>query len=162
MKKLIWASSFCLFVSISIFSQQAEKIDEFNDNFCDEAKARMDLVAIAFQNSPDSRIYMIYYTGKLYGSYIYDKKTKNHKKIYLYPRQNEAEMIIRRWINYLTRARGIPREAIVLINGGFREEHTLENWIVPKVAEPPKPIPTLTRKDLKFRKGKAKYVECEV
>lgn len=162
MKRLILASLFSLFLSVSGFSQQAEKIDEFNNIFCDDAKSRLDLVAITFQNNPASRIYMIYYTGKLYRKYVFNKKLEPYKEVFLYPRQDEAKMIILRWVNYLTRARGIAKEAIVLIDGGFREEHTLENWIVPNSAKPPKPTPTLTKKDIKFRKGRARYVECDV
>jgi len=38
----------------------------------------------------------------------------------------------------------------------------VEIWIVPKDAEPPKPTPTLTERDIKFRKGKPFSVrDCE-
>lgn len=162
MKRVILAFLFSLLIFISVFSQETKKIDEFGQLFCDDAKARTDMVAIAYYDNPGSKIYMIFYTGKRYRNYVYDKKLKYEKEVFLYPQIGEAKMNILRWKNYLTRSRRIPEKDIVLVDGGFREEHTLENWIVPKGAEPPKPSPTLTEKDIKFRKGRARYIECDV
>ncbi len=45
-----------------------------------------------------------------------------------------------------------PSEKIVFIEAGFREKLTIEFWLVPLGAEPPKPNPTL--KKMKYQKGK--------
>lgn len=162
MKGLVLAFLICLAFVISASSQEARKIDEFNDIFCDEAKARMDLIGMSLRDTPESKIYMIYYTGKTYRKYVYDEKLKSRKEVFLSPQTDESKMIILRWKNYLKRVQGVSENNIILVDGGFREEHTLENWIVPNGVESPKPTPTLTEKDVKFRKGRTRYVECTV
>lgn len=159
MKKL-FTIFFSLLFCTSILSQEATKVDEFGNLPCDHTKGLLDSVKNSLEGQPKSKIYIIYYTGKIYSQSIYDEKTETYKQVFLPPRINEAEMIIKNWTEYLTVARAISKNKIVLINGGFREEHTLEIWMVPKNAKSPEPTPTLTRKDIKFRKGRAKYVEC--
>ena len=42
----------------------------------------------------------------------------------------------RRAVEYLTTARGISRDRLVFINGGYREANSFELWVVPQGAEP--------------------------
>jgi hypothetical protein len=48
--------------------------------------------------------------------------------------------------------RRFPKEKVLFISGGFRENHTVELWVVPNGANPPKATPTL--ESMKYRKGK--------
>jgi hypothetical protein len=68
------------------------------------------------------------------------------------------------WIDYLTNSRGIDASTVEVIDGGYREEPAMEFWIAPPGASRPKPTPTLTEKEIKFRKGKVKgsEIRCEV
>jgi hypothetical protein len=50
----------------------------------------------------------------------------------------------RRAVEYLTTARGIGRDRLIFINGGYRESNSFELWVVPQGAEAPRPTPTLT------------------
>jgi hypothetical protein len=45
--------------------------------------------------------------------------------------------------------RGIDSSRIVLLNGGFREEDSVEVWIVPQGARPPQATPTLQPGDVR-------------
>ena len=47
----------------------------------------------------------------------------------------------------------MPLDRFKFIDAGFREELTVEFWLVPLGAKPPVPTPTLTK--MKYRKGKA-------
>jgi hypothetical protein len=42
----------------------------------------------------------------------------------------------------------IPRQQIILINGGYREYATLEFWIVPQNAQPPEPTPSVDKTEI--------------
>ncbi len=45
---------------------------------------------------------------------------------------------------------GFPAARVSAFDGGFREQPAFEIWIVPEGAEPPKPTPTIDRKDIVF------------
>jgi hypothetical protein len=87
-------------------------------------------MAIELQNSPGSRGYIIAYAGRR-------------------SRPGEAERMGKRAIDYLTTTRGIGRDRLVFVNGGYRETNSFELWLVPQGAEPPRPTPTLSTEQLR-------------
>jgi hypothetical protein len=102
-----------------------KRFDEFPSIAHDDDKARLDNLAIELQNSPGTTGYVIAYAGR--GS-----------------RAGEADRMGRRAVEYLTTARGISRERLVFVNGGYRESNSFELWVVPQGAEAPRPTPTLS------------------
>ncbi|HEX8502540.1 MAG TPA: hypothetical protein VF659_18300 [Pyrinomonadaceae bacterium] len=101
------------------------RFDEFPSIARDDDKARLDNLAIELQNSPGSTGYVVAYAGRS-------------------SRAGEADRMGRRAVDYLTATRGISRERLVFINGGYRESNSFELWVVPQGAEAPRPTPTLT------------------
>jgi hypothetical protein len=157
MKKLLSAMAiFALFVSVTSLAQTSNKTKEF-DKFgsicCEDEMARLDNFAVHLQNEPEAKGYIIFYEGRRYAS------CNNRRP--LMPRRGEAAARAARMKPYLTDARGLDPQRVIIINGGYREEWTAELWLVPKGAEPPKPTPTLRAKDIKFRKGKIGRREYE-
>jgi hypothetical protein len=102
-----------------------KRFDEFPSIAFDDDKARLDNLAIELQNNPGATGYVVAYAGR--GS-----------------RVGEGDRMGRRAVDYLTATRGISRERIVFINGGYREANSFELWVVPQGAEPPRPTPTLS------------------
>ncbi|HEX7958096.1 MAG TPA: PEGA domain-containing protein, partial [Pyrinomonadaceae bacterium] len=101
------------------------RFDEFPSVAHDDDKARFDNLAIELQNNPGATGYVITYAGR--GS-----------------RAGEADRMMKRAADYLSTTRGISRDRIVTINGGYREANSFELWLVPQGAEPPRPTPTLS------------------
>ena len=153
----------CLFMFAStVFSQRhkAEKVDEFPWLPCSALLARADAILVLLQAEPDSKAYFIYYEG---GTYPTFKKTaEGYERFKVDPARGDALNRTKALSLYLTKYRKVPAGRIVLVDGGYRGQYEVETWIVPKTAEPPVPTPTLTQKDVKFRKGKPFPVaDCE-
>lgn len=155
---------FFVFTSIAFAQQEASKFDETGQLPCDAAKARLDNFAIQLQNDPTVTGYIIFYGGKSYHHIVYNRRTKQYVGVQLLPRRGEAKVRIDQWTSYLTDSRGIDRQRLEVIDGGYREDPTIEYWIAPSGAKPPTPTPTLTEKQIKFRKGRVKgrEIRCEV
>ncbi|HEX5706306.1 MAG TPA: PKD domain-containing protein, partial [Pyrinomonadaceae bacterium] len=100
------------------------KIDEYGNIRFNDEKARLDNFAIALQNEPGAQGYLICYGGRR-------------------GRAGEAQARCDRARNYLVNERGIDSSRIVTIDGGFKEELTVELWIVPTGATPPTAEPTV-------------------
>lgn len=164
MKTKLQFLCFFLFASTAFAQQEATKFDEMGQLNCESAKARLDNFAIQLQSDPTVTGYIIFYGGKSYHHLIYNKKTKQYMGVQLLPRRGEAKARIDQWTAYLTDSRGIDRQRLEVIDGGYREEPTIEYWIAPSGAKPPTPTPTLTEKEIKFRKGrlKGREIRCEV
>jgi hypothetical protein len=75
------------------------------------------------------------------------------------PRRGEAEARVGYWKPYLTNSARIEDSRIVVVNGGYRENLMAELWIVPSGAKLPEPTPTLTERNIRFRRGKIKRIE---
>jgi hypothetical protein len=155
---------FFVFASNAFAQQEAKKFDEMGQVTCEEAKARLDNLAIQLQQEPDAKGYIIFYGGKSYRNLIYNRRTKRYIEVKLLPRRGEAKARMIPWIDYLTNSRAIYASRIEVIDGGYRREPMMEFWITPFDAKPPTPTPTLTEKDIKFRKGRVKGSDfrCEV
>jgi hypothetical protein len=102
----------------------ARKIDEYGNIRFNDEKARLDNYAIALQNEPGAQGYVICYGGRR-------------------GRAGEAQARCDRAKNYLVNERQIDSSRVVTLDGGFREELTVELWVVPTGAQPPTASPTV-------------------
>ncbi|MDQ3800446.1 MAG: hypothetical protein M3384_13440 [Acidobacteriota bacterium] len=139
-----------LLTALTVFPQQqqqqqreAEKIDDFEATSCDDYRGRLDRLLVSVNNSSGAKGYVIVYPGNL-KQFIYDRNWKNKGIKYVKPAANYARELIGYFKSHL-RLRRFPAERIVFIEGGFREEFTIEFWLVPKDAAPPTPTPTLKK-----------------
>jgi hypothetical protein len=108
----------------------AQEFDECNNCTFDDQKARLDNLAVELQNEPSNRAYIIAYGGRT-------------------SPLNQVERLMTRARDYLVAQRGIDGSRLVVVNGGFREEDTVELWVVPSGAAPPRATPTVKAGDLK-------------
>ena len=60
----------------------------------------------------------------------------------------QVEVLMTRARDYLVSQRGIDASRIVVMNGGFREDDSVELWMVPSGAKPPLATPTVKASDL--------------
>ncbi len=94
------------------------------------------------QNDPTSQGYLVCYGGRR-------------------GRTGEAQRRCDRAKDYLVTTRGIDGSRVVTVDGGFREDLTVELWIVPSGATPPAASPTVdpsevrpTRAPTRRRRGR--------
>jgi hypothetical protein len=118
------------------------KIDEYGNIRFNDEKARLDNFAIELQNDPTAQGYLVCYGGRR-------------------GRTGEAQRRCDRAKDYLVTTRGITADRIVTVDGGFREDLTVELWIVPQGATPPPAAPTVdpsevrpTRAPTRRRRGR--------
>ncbi|HEX8149299.1 MAG TPA: PEGA domain-containing protein [Pyrinomonadaceae bacterium] len=111
----------------------AKRFDEFPSIARDDDKARLDNLAIELQNNPGATGYVIAYAGRN-------------------SRAGEADRMTKRAAEYLSTMRGISRDRLVVINGGYRESNSFELWLVPQGAEAPRPTPTVTPDERRTRR----------
>jgi hypothetical protein len=157
MKKQLF--SFLLIISfvfsVSAQTKEARKIDELINYDCDDMLARLDRLASQTMKDSKAKAFIIIYEGRY--SLNVSNKGENEKRIFL-PRFGESVVRTQIMQNHLLNFRNLPREKILFVSGGFRENHTVELWVVPNGANPPKPTPTL--ENMKYRKGNPVNV-CE-
>jgi hypothetical protein len=108
----------------------AREFDECNNCTFDDQKARLDNLAVELQNDPSTTAYIIAYGGR------------NSPLA-------QVEMLIKRARSYIVEQRGIDASRLVVVNGGFRETDSVELWVVPSGAAPPRATPTVQAGDVK-------------
>ena len=118
------------------------KFDEFGDINCEDEMARLDNFAVNLQNSPADKGVIIFYGGRRF-----------RKRL---PKRGDAAARAARLKTYLTQRRGIPTDKVIVIDGGYREEWYAELWVAPPGVDLPVGRPTISIKEIKFRKGKAR------
>jgi hypothetical protein len=154
----VLALDFAVSDPISI-QRETAKFDDFGDVCCNAEKARLDNYAVALQNLPEARGFIIFYGGRRQ-SYPFCSSSRQRL-----PRRGEAQARAARLRPYVLR--GWPTldpQRVVVIDGGYRETWSAELWIVPKGGTVPKPTPTLKVQNIRFRRGKAhkRDYHCEV
>ncbi len=163
MRNILFNFVFLAFLAVNIFAQtkKAEKISEFPTMSCEELTGRLEVFADLLNKNSEAKLYIIFYEGK-HPWEIYNKRKKKFETKLVNPRHNQALNKTKAITRYLTKWRKFSKERFELVNGGFDSEYRVEVWLVPSVATPPKPTPTLKKKDIKFRKGKAQEVgDCQ-
>jgi hypothetical protein len=111
----------------------AREFDECNNCTFDDQKARLDNLAVELQNDPSTRGYVIAYGGRM-------------------SPVGQVEKLMSRAREYLVTQRGIDASRLVVVNGGFREDDSVELWVVPSGASAPQPTPTVQAGEIKRRK----------
>ncbi len=111
----------------------AREFDECNNCSFDDQKARLDNLAVELQNDPTTRAYIIAYGGRM-------------------SPVGQVEKLMNRAREYMVTQRGIDASRLSLVNGGYREEDSVELWIVPSGAAAPQATPTVQAGEIKRRK----------
>jgi hypothetical protein len=116
----------------------ARKFDEYGNIRWGDEKGRLDNFAVELQNEPTAQGYILCYGGKV-------------------GREGEARLRCHRAVAYVvSRQRGIEASRIVTVDGGYREDLTVELWVVPSGWTPPAASPTVDPREVRFIKGKPK------
>jgi len=109
----------------------ASKADEFGELDTAKENERLAAFAAALSQS-DDHLYIIAYAGRT--------SPRGH-----------TTTALRRMRTQLT-ASGLNAGRVGVLDGGFRENAEYEVWIFPQGAEPPKPTPTVDRKEIVYPK----------
>ena len=113
----------------------AREFDECDNCTFDDQKARLDNLAVELQNDPSTRAYIIAYGGR-------------------YSPLAQVEILMKRARDYMVDQRNIDASRLVIVNGGFREDDSVELWVVPAGAAAPRATPTVQAGEVKPRKGR--------
>lgn len=113
------------------------KIDEYGNIYWRDERERLDNFAIELENDPTATGYIICYGGRV--SY-----------------EGEATRRCKRARNYLGNKRHIGGDRIVTVDGGFREELTVELWRMYFGRHPPQSNPTVDPSEVKLIKRRPK------
>jgi hypothetical protein len=102
------------------------KIDEYGNLSTDDEAAHLDLFAEKLFKQPNLRGYIVAYSEprRERGSYL--------RRIYGIGK-------------YLTYARGIEPNRVVVVDGGYRDKFVTQLWLIPEGAEPPPSVPTISQ-----------------
>ena len=111
----------------------AREFDECVGCTFDDQKARLDNLAVELQNDPTTRAYIIAYGGRM-------------------SPLGQVDKLMRRAQDYIVTKRGIDASRLTVVNGGFREEDSVELWVVPSGAAAPQATPTVQAGEIKRRK----------
>lgn len=107
----------------------AVKLDEIGSIPVEDESEKLAAAVTAAQYGND-KVYVIGYAGR------------SSERMF-------ASTNLRRMRDQIVRS-GFPAARLGTYDGGFREQPAFEVWIVPEGAEPPKPTPTIDRKDIVF------------
>lgn len=98
--------------------------DEYLKKAVTDENARLDNFAVELVNNPDLKGYVIGYAGRS-------------------ARVGEARRNLNEIRTYLTKKRSVEFNRVVLIDGGYRENSTIELYLVPREFLPPVATPTI-------------------
>lgn len=111
----------------------AREFDECNSCTFDDQKARLDNLAVELQNDPSTRAYIIAYGGRM-------------------SPVGQVEKLMTRARDYIIKQRGIDGSRLTVVNGGYREEDSVELWVVPSGAAAPQATPTVQAGEIKRKR----------
>lgn len=115
-------------------AQVFDKIDVYGDLPFEKEKEHLDHLALQLQNMPDMRGFIIAYAGRR-------------------ARAGEAQARAECAKNYLVNERGIEARRIVAMDGGYREEFTVDLYLVPRGAAGPTATPTVDPSEVQIIKS---------
>lgn len=110
------------------FAPPSRKFDEYSDLSFKEEKAHLDVLAVQLRQEPGAQAYIIVYAGR---------------------RSPIGEAIRRgnRAKSYLEKSKKTDPERITVVDGGDRENVSVELWVAPTGAQAPAPTPTIQPSD---------------
>jgi hypothetical protein len=117
-------SSSC--TGVMLAKVEAHKIAEYGTLPLKAEQAKLDDFFLEFYNSSETRVYIYAYGGRA-------------------SRPGDARKAAERAKSYLVGKRELDAASVTIVDGGYREEPTIELWIVPNIAEAPEPTPTVER-----------------
>jgi len=117
-----------------VVKENCTKFDEYSDLKFNDEKARLDNFASTLQQNPGAQGYYV-----IFGSC-----------------DGEADQRSQRAVDYLVNTRGIDRSRVTVVNGGCREQLTVELWWCPTGVAAPTPANTATVTPCPACKAKAK------
>ena len=103
---------------------EARKIDEYGKIRPADENARLDNFAVELKADPTVQGYLIVYGGRR-------------------SKAGEARKAAARAKTYLVKKRRINAKRLATIDGGYREEASVELWLVPSGAQPPQATPNV-------------------
>jgi hypothetical protein len=126
---------------VSLASSEARKFLEYGSGEanCETEMAHLDNYAIAVQNAPDTKAYVVVYGGR-----------RDTARSELRARRSRIG-------RYLVNERGIDPARVLVVDGGFRESLTIELWLAPAGAEMPKAQPTVSPKEVKYKRARYSF-----
>lgn len=110
------------------------KFDEYGNLAINEEHKRLDDFALMLQNEPNTQGFIIAYAGRR-------------------ARAGEAQVRAERAKNYLVNTRNIESARIVTVDGGYREELTVELFVGAKGGAAPIPSPTVCPSEVQIIKA---------
>ena len=127
--------------AVSLASSDARKFLEYGsvEANCETEMAHLDNYAIAIQNAPEMKAYVVVYGGR-----------QDTARSELQARRSRIK-------RYLINERGIEPARVFVVGGGFRESLTIDLWLVPIGAEAPKAKPTVSPKEVKYKRAKYSF-----
>ncbi|MFL6276717.1 MAG: hypothetical protein ACJ74G_16130 [Blastocatellia bacterium] len=103
---------------------EARKLDEYGALKPADENTRLDNFFIEMTNDPTAQAYLVYYSGRT-------------------SQPGGMKKMAARAKNYLVTKRGIDGQRLMPLDGGAREQATVELWLVPAGAQPPQLTPTV-------------------
>ena len=131
----------CLLLADSgtvLAASEPQKVMEFHPDNCEGEMARMDHLANLLRENESNLGYIIVYGGR--------RGT----------RRDEIRVVGARMRRYLIQDRGVARNRIAVVNGGFRERLTVELFLVPRGENMPAATPTVNPRRVRYRRGSAR------
>ena len=116
----------------------SRKIDEYGNIRWSDERMRLDNFAIELHNTPAATGYIVCYGGRR-------------------GRTGEARRRCDRAVKYAGGLfRGTDAARLVTLDGGYREDLTVELWVLPSGSTPPQPSPTVDPGEVRFIKAAPK------
>ena len=115
-----------------VAKQGTVKFDEFGYTNHENYSAHLDNIAVALQSEPASQGYFIFYNGR--------------KSL-----PGAAFRYMKRLQNYMVNARGIEPSRMIVLDGGRREEISVEFWTSTPGSTAPAPTPTISAEPAKTK-----------
>lgn len=153
---LITIFSACAFAQETV--TETQKIDEFGVIYCCNFGVRLEFAMIAQRANPGSRVYMHFYEGKKRAINHWNKRLGKSVDVLINPMRGGFSDFLA-GVRIRAGFQKIDLNNFVIQNGGFREVMTVEVWLVPAGAEPPKLTPTVDGKSVRYRKGRFSHFQ---
>ncbi len=140
--KIILICCVCLLITLLAATANAQNentviadrlFDQYGDIEDEHEMARLDYIAIQLQKEPGVIAHFIVYAGKRSCT-------------------GQAQARARRAKDYLVNVRGVSFDRVIWRDGGYREELTVDVYLLPRGAAEPSITPTILRSEAQVKK----------